>query len=214
VALRAVAVLVASAGIAAAVATLTSGSSSSAPVAPRTSAPAARTEIQTVPAAESASFGILRRTRTATDSFKEIQAGAGPFGANPALARSVGVPRGSLAPRLVSVVPANGELCLRVLLAEGIARWWCQPTALAARGRLIVGLRPSGRVGAPAPTPTSSQFVIGLVPDGVPAVTISTQRGLTRTVAVHSNLYATQIFAPKTISFTLSGHGTTRYQAP
>ena len=40
------------------------------------------------------------------------------------------------------------------------------------------------------------------LPDGVSAVTISTERGLPRTVAVRSNLYATQIFAPKTISFT------------
>jgi hypothetical protein len=206
-------VLVASAGIAAAVASLTAGSSPSAPVAPRQSNPAARTEIQKVPAAESASFGILRRSRTAADSFKAIEAGAGPLGANPALARSVVVPPGSLAPRLVSVVPANGELCLRLLLADGIAKWWCRPTALAARGMLVVGLRPYS-VGAAVPTPTSSQYVIGLVPDGVPAVTISTERGLPRTVGVHSNLYATQLFAPQAISFTLPGHGTVSYQVP
>ena len=92
-----------------------------------------------MPRAESAAFAILRRARTVSDSFKEIQPGGGPFGANPALARSVGVPAGSLAPRLVSVVPANGGVCLRILRAEGIANWWCQPTALAARGGLIIG---------------------------------------------------------------------------
>jgi hypothetical protein len=207
-------VLVAAAALAAGVATLTSGPSSSAPLAIHPASPAAPAEIQTVPQAESAAFGILRRSRTATDSFKEIQAGAGPFGANPTLARSVGVPSGSLAPRLVSVVPANGGVCLRVLLGAANANWWCQPTALAARGRLIVGLRPAGPPGAPVTAPTGNQFIVGLVPDGVPAVTISTGRGPTRTIVVHSNVYAAQVFAPKTISLTLPGHGTTSYQAP
>ena len=212
-ALRAVVVLVASAGIAAGVATLTAG-----PVAgsSRSSPASAATlpEIRTVPAAESASFGILRRERAATDSFTAIRSGAGPFGANPALARSVALPSVRLAPRLVSVVPANGSVCLRILLARDLASWQCQPAALADRGSLRVVLGPVAprHAGARlAPSLAGDQFLLGLVPDGVPAVTISTAHGLTRTIVVHSNVYAAQVQAPKAIAFTLPGHRTVTY---
>jgi hypothetical protein len=71
------------------------------------------------------------------------------------------------------------------------------------------------RAGRPvAPPRISSQFIVGLVPDGVSAVTIHAARGLTRTVAVHDNVYAATIFAPRTISLILPGHRAAGYPAP
>jgi hypothetical protein len=45
-------------------------------------------------------------------------------------------------------------------------------------------------------------------------VTIHAARGLTRTVAVHDNVYAATIFAPRTISLILPGHRAAGYPAP
>jgi len=215
-ALRAVAVLVVSAAAAAGVGTLISGSSPPAPPATRAIG-ASRPELRAISQAQSASFGILRRARRPGDSFTALHAGAGPLGSNPALARSVAVPAGALAPRLLSVVPANGNVCLRMLFASGLAYWQCRTTQQAIGGALIVGLRPTGMLhaGHPiAPPRISSQFIVGLVPDGVSAVTIHAARGITRTVAVHANVYAATIFAPKTISLMLPGHRAASYPAP
>ena len=208
--------LVVSAGAAAGVGTLTSGSSPPAPPATRAIG-VIRTEVHAVSPAQSASFGILRRARRPGDSFTALHAGPGPLGANPALARSVAVPRGALAPRLLSVVPANGNVCLRMLFGSGLAYWQCRTTQQAIGGALIVGLRPTGvlHAGRPvAPPRISSQFIVGLVPDGVSAVTIHAARDLTATVAVHDNVYAATIFAPRTISLILPGHRVASYPAP
>ncbi|HVC84358.1 MAG TPA: hypothetical protein VNC12_03815 [Solirubrobacteraceae bacterium] len=214
-AFRAVAVLVVSAGIAAVVGTLTAGSSSPPPFT--RSIPATRPEIHAIAPAESAFFAVLRRPRRPGDSFATLHAGAGPLGSNPSLARSVAVPAGALAPRLLSVVPANGNVCLRMLFKSGLSYWQCRTTQQAIGGALIVGLRPTGALhgGRPtAPPRISSQFIVGLVPDGVSAVTIHGARGGARTVVVRSNIYATTTFAPKTISFRLPGRGATTYPAP
>jgi hypothetical protein len=212
-ALRAAVVLVVSAGTAAGVATLTAGpATGSSPSSPPTAA--RLPEIRAIPSAESTPFAILRRERAATDRFAAIRSGAGPFGANPALARSVALPSAPLAPRLVSVVPANGSVCLRILLARDLASWQCQPASRADRGALRVVLGPVAprRAGAPlSPSPAGEGFVLGLVPDGVPTVTITAAHGLTRTIAVHSNVYAAQVHAPKTIALTLPGHRTVSY---
>jgi hypothetical protein len=215
-ALRAVAVLVVSAAAAAGVGTLTSGSRP--PASPATRAiGATRSEIHAISQAQSVSFGILRRARRPGDSFTALHAGAGLLGSNPALARSVAVPPGALAPRLLSVVPANGNVCLRMLFGSGLAYWQCRTTRQAIGGALIVGLRPTGvlHAGRPvAPPRISSQFIVGLVPDGVSAVTIHAALGVTRTVAVHDNVYAATIFAPTTISLMLPGHRAASYPAP
>jgi hypothetical protein len=212
-ALRAVVVLVVSAALAAGVGTLISSSGPS----PAGRSIATRPEIHAIPQGEAASFGILRRPRRPGDAFAPLQAGAGPLGANPSLARSVAVAGGPLAPRRVSVVPANGNVCLRLLFAGGFAYWQCRTTEQAIRGALIVGLRPTGALhgGRPtAPPRISSQFIVGLVPDGVSAVTITAAHGVTRTVAVHSNVYAAAIFAPKTIALMLPGQRARSYTAP
>jgi len=209
-------VLVVSAGVAAGVGTLTSGSGPSTPPATR-SLGATRPEIRAISPAESASFGILRRPRRPADAFAALQAGAGPLGSNPSLARSVAVPAGALAPRRLSVVPANGNVCLRMAFSSGFAYWQCRTTPQAIDGALIVGLRPTGALhGARPSSPprVSSQFIVGLVPDGVSAVTITAAHHVTRTVAVHSNVYAATIFAPETISLRLPGDRATSYPAP
>jgi hypothetical protein len=212
-ALRALVVLAVSAAVAAVVGTLTSGST---PSAPQRSTAAPRSEIDAVQRAQAASFAILRRPRGPRDRVATLDAGAGPLGANPTLARSVPMPAGALAPRLLSVVPANGGVCLRLLFKSGVVYWECRTTRQATGGELIAGLRPIGAPGQRplAPPRTSSQFIVGLVPDGVRTVTVRAAHGVTRTLLVAANVYATTIFAPRTISFALPGQGATSYPAP
>jgi len=166
------------------------------------SAPPAR--LAAVPAAEAALFAVLRRPRTATDAFREIHAGLGPMAANPALARTLREPKGGLSVGFVSVVPAHGGVCLRVPFDAG-ASWWCQPTANARDGLLRMALREPGRPGA-APAATGNQLLVGLVPDGVRTVTLSsTSGGAPRVLAVHENVYDAQVSSPRRISFELGG---------
>jgi hypothetical protein len=163
--------------------------------------------IAAVPAAEAAPFAVLRRARTVSDAFRELQPGLGPMAANPALARTVREPVGGLSAGFVSIVPARGGVCLRIprvpYPAAG-AVWWCQSTALARTGLLRVGLRAPGPRAA-APAVLGNQLLIGLVPDGVRSVTVTTATGVHRRVAVRSNLYDAQIYSPRRISFELAG---------
>ena len=196
-ALRAAAVLAVSAAGSAAVATLSNAS--------RPQAVGAAGGIATVPPAEAAAFAILRAPRTAADDFRSIRPGAGPLGANPALARTALRPslHDGLAPLLVSVVPADGAVCLRLLVTTQESRWWCAGLAAARRGALTVTLLHAG----PVPLQRSRQFVVGLVPDGVRSVTLGSFRGVGHKVPVRRNVYATEMFAPATISFELPGRG-------
>jgi hypothetical protein len=207
--LRAVAVLVVSAVGAGAAATLMSRSSS--PPAPAAPQPAHSVvaEIRAVPAPEAAAFAILRRPQSGGDLFKQIRAGAGPFGANPMLARTALAPAnpGTIAPRLISVVPARSAVCMRILETVSAAQWWCLPIAQAARGRLIVALLPP----APKPVTASIQYVTGLVPNGVSSVTIRSVGGIGHKVTVRRNVYAGVVFEPQRITFKLPGRGTVSY---
>ena len=206
-ALRAAGVLVASA--AAAIAATTLLSSSPGPAARAPGAPhAALPELRAVTAAQAASFAILRRPRTTADAFAQITPGAGPLGANPDLARAVAEPAGRFSRGSVSVVPANGAICLRVPGPSETAQWWCQPMAAALRGRLLMALRP------PGPLRPSNQLLVGLAPDGVRSVTVAAAGGVRRTVAVHENVYDTQIFAPTTVTLTLPSGAVVRSPAP
>jgi hypothetical protein len=134
--------------------------------------------------------------------------GSGPFGANPALARTLSEPRGPLSLGTVSIVPANGSVCLRIPLVEAGAQWWCQPLAFARMGKLIAALRPAG------PLRASEQLLVGLAPDGVNEVTVSSADGSQRSLPVRSNVYDAQIFAPKSIAIDVPGVGLRRYPAP
>jgi hypothetical protein len=205
--LRAVAVCALSAGLAVGVATLVQGGSA-APAPPATPFLAAAAQVSAVPAAEAASFGVLRRPRTAADVFTQIRRGSGPFGANPELARSVPLSpsRSGLEPQRVSVVPASGGVCLRILAAAGYAQWWCLPTARAASGSLFVAMLPPSRTPRAA-NALGAQYLLGLVPDGVSSVEIRTADGSGHKVAVRSNVYATAVFRPVSIAFELPGRG-------
>ena len=204
-ALRAIAVGALSAGLAVGAATLVQGGSGQATPPPPPAFRANAAQVTVVPAAEAAAFGILRRALTAGDSFRQIRPGPGPFGANPTLARRVPMPpsRSALAPRLVSVVPASGGVCLRVLASGGYAQWWCLPMAQAALGSLTVAQLPP----SPAPHAAGPQYLLGLVPDGVSTVEIRSADGAGHKVAVRSNVYATAEYRPVSIAFELPGRG-------
>lgn len=209
-ALGVAAVFTASAAIAVVAAHLTAPGSASETTAPAPVFVPLRAnvaEITAMPANESAFLAILRRPARASDTVHAILAGAGPFGANASLARTAAIATASLAPTRVSVVPANGGVCLRVLeavVAQRTSSWHCTPTALAARGALIVTLLPAGAI----PRTAGAQYVIGLVPDGVDRVTISTAAGTARAVGVRDNVYTTQLNGPRRVSFTVPGLGT------
>ena len=151
-----------------------------------------------MPAREAAVFAVLARPRRAADAFAAVRPGSGPFGANPALARSVSEPRGQLSSGLVSVVPAHGAVCLRVPIGRDIAQWWCQPLAAATRGGLLAAIRPAG------PLRASDQLIVGLVPDGVRNVLITSADGAAHLIAVRHNVYDAQIYAPQKVSITLA----------
>jgi hypothetical protein len=109
---------------------------------------------------------------------------------------------------VVWVVPASGGVCLRVPFARELVQWWCQATAAAVRGRLLLALRP------PGPLRASEQRLVGLVPDGVRGVTITLANGTRRSVAVRRNVYDALLFAPTRVTIDLPGGRTVRYPAP
>jgi hypothetical protein len=209
-ALRALGVCVVAGALAAGAAAILQGGGGGVPQSPTPRFAPGAAEISSVPAAEAAAFGVLRRPRNAADAFREIRAGSGPFGANPRLARTAPLPSSTspLAPRLVSVVPAANGVCLRVLEHTSFAQWWCLSMARATRGGLIVGLLP------PSATPrgASHQYLLGLVPDGVSSVEITSAGGAGHKVAVTSNVYATAAFRPVSIAFKLPGRGLVKYR--
>jgi hypothetical protein len=154
--------------------------------------------VSAVPAAESASFGVLRRAQGAADAFGPATVAATPAGANPALARSVAVPTSSLSAGRVWVMPADDAICLRVVDPLGGDGWVCSTTSDAVAGRLIGAMRSSTGDTGPA-------FVHGLVPDGVAEVTVTGPTGGTVDVPVTDNVYATTIPAtPATVTYTPS----------
>ena len=103
----------------------------------------------------------------------------------------------------MSVVPAAAGVCLRLLEARGAAQWWCLPTAQALHGSLTVALLPP----APSPRAAGSQYLVGLVPDGVSSVEITSAGGVGHKLAVRSNVYATAAYRPISITFELPGGG-------
>ncbi len=165
-------------------------------------------EVHAVAAAQAQAFGILRRPRRASDAFAVLHPGAGPLGANPALARTLHEPAGGLSAGIVSVVPASGAVCLRVPFPTGGAQWFCQPLAAARAGKLVMALRPGGRLR------DGEQLLVGLVPDGVRGVTVTTATGTRRAVPVRSNVYDVQLSSPRRVTIALPGGGVRRYSAP
>lgn len=204
--------LVLSAGLAVGVAKLTTGSAAGGPGGGAAALPNAASPnvpaVRSVPAGEAALFGVLRSARTRGDRVATLRAGAGPLGANPALARVVREPRRGLSAGVVAVVPARGAVCLRVPYGRVIAQWWCQRTGLAARGLLLSAVRPGGRLRA------SDQLIIGLVPDGIRTVLVSAAGGVRRVVPVRENVFETQIYDPRRVVIELPSGRAVSYAAP
>lgn len=98
-------------------------------------APAA---IAKTPTEQTEAFSVLSRPARAGDA-PVSGATAGPYGANPALARKVQTGAGP-----AWVVPADGHVCLRVPTDTGSA-WTCQTVEQAKAGRLVLTLRDANR---------------------------------------------------------------------
>jgi hypothetical protein len=166
------------AGVGAAIAT--SGRNSPGPVPPRPGA-----VIASAPdPADLASFGILRRPQAAED---QVPLGlpvalSGASGANLQLARRAP----SHGDGQAWVVPGRGSMCLiSSWPAEHSGGANCVPDA-AARGGELVTESASGS--APG-----SEFIAGLVPDGVGTVTVQLAGGATLTLTVRENVYIAAI---------------------
>ena len=124
---------------------------------------------------EKAEFAIFREARNADNApvpsaiehFAQSQVGV-QLGVNPALARQVP----GILPGGAWVLPGIDMICI---MGAGGA---CGSTELAASGRLYAygGDR-------------QSEFVFGMVPDGVSHVTVALTNGSSDVVAVQSNLY-------------------------
>jgi hypothetical protein len=127
-----------------------------------------------VPPAQAAAFAILRRPAGAADAVPPSLLPAqlvGVYGADATLARRIG---GSSAALAAWVVPGNGSLCL--VADSGSV---CGPDAALITHGLYME---SGGAGTPG-----TQSVVGLVPDGVDAVTLTLADGSRRLVDVVAN---------------------------
>jgi len=135
-------------------------------------------------------FGIFRQASSASEPLPSGAAGqlantlaVKNYGANVKLARNAGVQSGA-----AWVAPGNGHTCLiantdRVpdgadTLPSGLAS--CAPDGQAANGDLIMSFT--------AQKP-HQQFVAGLLPDGIRAVSANLTDGSTITVPVTNNVY-------------------------
>jgi len=134
--------------------------------------------------ADRATFAILRRPTSSADEIplRLPLALSGSSGANLQAARRAAAP----GPGEAWVVPGRGSVCL-------IAAWpaqhaggsSCVPDAAAARGALYVS---SGSARTPG-----VDYLAGLVPDGVRAVTVLLPGGLGTRVGVHENVYVVAV---------------------
>jgi hypothetical protein len=129
--------------------------------------------------AQAAAFAILRRPLAPDDAIPaswRSTVDAGAYGANYALARRArDLPAGFAA----WVVPGNGSLCL---LTTGGST--CGPHPLPRGFALESGS---------STLDPHSESIIGLVPDNVRSVTITTGHHVRLTVAVHDNFYAADV---------------------
>lgn len=128
----------------------------------------------TVDAADQATFAVLRRTRTVADDVprEHIAVFEGPSGANLGLARRArGFGTGA-----AWVFPGRGSV---YLMAQGGGS--CVPDAAAAGGELV---ETSGSRQFPG-----TEFLAGVVPDGVGQVSVHLSNGTEQMVTVHDNVY-------------------------
>lgn len=181
--------------------------SSDAPITPKQYAQGARSSRAAQPGAlDAATFGILRRPRTAADDIDPTQLAylksdpqsEGLTGANFAQARRVeGLKTGS-----AWVVPGNGWVCVYSsstadgsLSVTGLGGGMCVPDTHAITGTEVGAGTRAARPGV--------EFITGLVPDGVNEVTLHWASGDTQTVPVAENIYNALVRqGVKSVSFT------------
>lgn len=146
--------------------------------------------VSSMPPELAQAFALLRRPQVESDRLPDeqhrvIEGPMGRRGLNPELARRATTEVGD-----VWVVPGNGFVCH---IDDGGAG--CCPTRLAAAGQMVSW----GSTNSPGRT-----FVHGLIPDGVPEVTVVAENGPSRTLPVHENLYGAFLdgFSSLSVSFT------------
>ena len=166
------------------------------------------TPAQTAPSSlQTQAFAAFRREPTAADALPSgsVEDFADTYavkeaGANLALAR-----RAKTAAGAVWAVPGNGQVCL-VTNADSVpdgaktldaSADGCAPDGDAAAGRLVLSTTYNGRTPA-------HEFVAGLVPDDVDAVTVVLSDGLEQRVPVHDDVYtfASEGTAVRSVEFS------------
>jgi hypothetical protein len=157
-----------------------------------------RAPIKAVPKAEASQFGALRSGRSAEDDLpaavRAAISGAGQWsgnswGANFALARRVDAAAGGTP---VYLVPADGYVC--AVFAGSPAAFDCRSTSAASAGELLTTIEGS-----------RAEEIVGVVPDGVSAVTVQSQSGSTDSVPVRDNVYKTKTSNARSIEFNGPG---------
>jgi hypothetical protein len=156
-------------------------------------------------AADSSTFSVFRQAATAAIPEKETgglvgSSFTGVYGANLALAREAsGLPAGT-----AWVVPADGSICLIAAsrtyasgapAAGALGGATCADDADAAAGNLqfVSGSRADPGV----------QYVVGVVPDGVSDVYVTSSGGSVDDVTVHDNVYEDTVAGTvSTVAFT------------
>lgn len=150
--------------------------------------------IHGVPKAEASQFAALTSGRSAGDNLppavRAALASAGllssnPWGANFALAHRVDAAAGGTP---VYLVPADGYVC--AVFAGDPAAVDCRSTSAVAAGDLLTTIEGSG-----------AEEIVGVVPDGVSAVTVQSQSGSTDSVPVRDNVYKTKASNARRIEF-------------
>jgi hypothetical protein len=156
----------------------------------------ARAQTAQAPSAQQQSaFAILRRQDTAADRVPVDAAArfATGFnvvsdGMNIAIARRANVGNGA-----AWVLPGNDQTCL-IANARAVssvstdldsAFSGCLDDARAAAGELVIAARRS--------EPSPSEFVVGMVPDGVGPVAVKLSDGSSTTAEVHDNVYTVSV---------------------
>jgi hypothetical protein len=131
-----------------------------------------------------AAFSLLRRPQTGADQLTARNGAvfSGASGANIGLARRVAAGAGAGA----WVVPGRRSMCLLATWpGSGAAGAACVPDAVAIDGRLAVA---SASVRAPG-----TEFLAGLVPDGVGSVLVHLGNGAVQRLAVRENVYVSAL---------------------
>jgi hypothetical protein len=156
---------------------------------------------------DASAFAVLRQPRTADDVLPKQIADSLRETERPAFSsQDVSAARRILANTPAWLLPAdNGEVCLAMLeypVARGasfapIPLHGCVPEGAARLGKLVLV-----RSLATVPTTSDSRAqVLGIVPDGVPSITVRARDPRLSTVAVLRNAYSLVVNGPRQMHF-------------